>query len=377
MERKTIVRSPVLTCTHDRPWRGAKNGNRGEEKRTRRARRCGGQGGGARWPPIEQGGTGKSYGPPRRPSLLLIPTGVSFVPFPPLFLLPLSLLFSKRAPRHRPPSRASPVRTRVHRVYKTLSSPFRDRPDSTIMPRDRPASDRASCFATRLDYPENRRKITHLYVYRITMLHRLATTTFLPLSPRSSFFSFPPQPSFSSPPSLSFSSFLPRMSIAFHAAYDASSTWFFRFGQRGRRLTDRNRSKKIDYDESGGEKREKETENSLSIYPLSLSLSKLRNYVIEALRTRLSLSKLLLSHRMLSAILRSMECARTRASTLCPRATINPRDYNHFASSKWWNIGLVRYKASRLFRRIRLCYTEKGRESIRAESRLSRVFELT
>lgn len=191
MERKTIVRSPVLTCTHDRPWRGAKNGNRGEEKRTRRARRCGGQGGGARWPPIEQGGTGKSYGPPRRPSLLLIPTGVSFVPFPPLFLLPLSLLFSKRAPRHRPPSRASPVRTRVHRVYKTLSSPFRDRPDSTIMPRDRPASDRASCFATRLDYPENRRKITHLYVYRITMLHRLATTTFLPLSPRSSFFFLP------------------------------------------------------------------------------------------------------------------------------------------------------------------------------------------
>lgn len=69
------------------------------------------------------------------------------LPFPPLFPLPLSLLFSKRAPRHRPPSRASPVRTRVHRVYikpSPLSRPSR----FAIMPRDRPASDRASCFAT-------------------------------------------------------------------------------------------------------------------------------------------------------------------------------------------------------------------------------------
>lgn len=131
------------------------------------------------------------------------------LPFPPLFPLPLSLLFSKRAPRHRPPSRASPVRTRVHRVYikpSPLSRPSR----FAIMPRDRPASDRASCFATN-DWTTQK------------TVAKSPISTFIELRCSTDSPPPPPPPTFlpSSPwflffvPSLLVSVLLPRMSIAF------------------------------------------------------------------------------------------------------------------------------------------------------------------
>lgn len=161
------------------------------------------------------------------------------LPFPPLFPLPLSLLFSKRAPRHRPPSRASPVRTRVHRVYikpSPLSRPSR----FAIMPRDRPASDRASCFATN-DWTTQK---TVAKSPISTFIELRCSTDSPPPPPPPTFLPSSPRFLFLSPLSSSPSSFLECRSRS-NAAYDASSTWFFRFGQRGS-LADRNRSKKID-----------------------------------------------------------------------------------------------------------------------------------
>ena len=85
-----------MTCRDDRWGRGAKNGNGGEEeKRTKRTTRSTRERKLAKmaaigWHRAAGVGTGKSVGPPRRSSLLLIPTGVcpSFLPSPSPRLLP-------------------------------------------------------------------------------------------------------------------------------------------------------------------------------------------------------------------------------------------------------------------------------------------------
>lgn len=181
------------------------------------------EGGGARWPPIEQGGTGKSYdGPPRRPSLLLIPTGVSFAFLSPP---PFSSLFETRASPQAPFTRIPSAHARPPRIYiyiyKTLL-PFRDRPDSPSCHVIDQHPDRApSCFATK-DWTTQKTvaksPISTFIELRCSTDSQPPTTvsSFVPSIPLLFFFFV--VPSLLAPPSV-----LERRSRS-NAAYDASST---------------------------------------------------------------------------------------------------------------------------------------------------------
>lgn len=150
-------------------------------------------------------GTGKSVGPPRRSSLLLIPTGVSFVSALPSFThcifpsSPFLVLFSKHAFVTVPSSLdvlPSRIKASPHGVFRS--------PSCHVI------GEHSVFYAT--GYPENRRKIVDLYVYRITMLASPSTHhRFLPLSFVSSATS--PSSSFIFPLSSSLTELLFRLSV--------------------------------------------------------------------------------------------------------------------------------------------------------------------
>lgn len=248
-----------MTCTHDQRGREAENGNGGEEeKRTTKMRRKGKDG------RHRGAGTGKSVGPPRRSSLLLIPTGVSFVSALPSFThcifpsSPFLVLFSKHAFVIVPSSLdvlPSRIKASPHGVFRS--------PSCHVI------EEHSVFYAT--GYPENQHKIVDLYVYRITMLASPSTHhRFLPLSFVSSATS--PSSSFVFPLSSSLTEVLFRLSVLspcfceylWRSMDSICPTWLFCFGLKAstrskrKRLTDQETnwsewSKKIDYGGIGGQ----------------------------------------------------------------------------------------------------------------------------